>query len=161
VWSVHFVAGLDGAGAELWIDDLALLCRGSCPAPVWDVHPTPVSGTDDRSLSWLAGDGTSPDTTCARIAPLSMAPPSNVPVDGAEKLLLRARVPVDPAPAVTIWAWVVENVATGARLDVAKIDESWATVAVPITEAGRYRVGAHTHYPASAVCGVSIEVEAR
>ena len=25
IWSVHFLGGLDGAGAELWVDDLALL----------------------------------------------------------------------------------------------------------------------------------------
>jgi hypothetical protein len=79
----------------------------------------------------------------------------------AEKLLLRVRIPVDPAPAVPLWAWVVESVATGNKIGVVNVDQPWTTVAVPITEAGRYRVTAHTHYPATTLCGVAIELEAR
>jgi hypothetical protein len=29
--SIHFIAGTGGVRFDLWIDDLALICRGICP----------------------------------------------------------------------------------------------------------------------------------
>jgi hypothetical protein len=160
VWSIHFLGGLDGGGAELWIDDLALLCRGTCPVPANDVHPTPGPGMDEQSLHWVVGQGITADTTCATIAPLSMAPLSDVPADPVEKLVLRVRVPVDPPPAVAAWDWLVTDLASGANLNVTVIDATGATVAVPINAAGSYLVLAHTHYPNVAVCGLATDLEA-
>ncbi len=161
IWSLHLLGGLDGTGAEFWIDDLALLCRGRCPNPAWDVFPTQGTGIDDKSLTWVGGEGTSANTTCAVIAALSISRLSDVPVDIGEKLFLRVRIPIDPAPAVPIWAWTVKHVPSGAMIDVTAVDEGWSTVAVPITEPGPYRVVAHTHYPGTDVCGVEANVDAR
>ena len=160
LWSVHFIGGLDRAGAEFWIDDMALLCKGTCPAPAWDLYPTAGPGMSDSSLPWVAGSGSTADTTCATIAPLSLASLSNVSADPVEKVLLRVRIPADPQAAVPLWDWVVEDIASGAKLDFAAIDDVWSTVAVPITAAGRYRVAAHTHYPNLAVCGIETQVDA-
>jgi hypothetical protein len=33
VSTIDFLVGLDGGPFDLWIDDLALLCRGVCPVP--------------------------------------------------------------------------------------------------------------------------------
>ena len=115
---------------------------------------------DDRSLPWVAGQTGSDETMCAVVAPLSLAPLSEVPADPVEKLILRVKIPVDPAPTVPGWAWRVEDLANGTTLEVTPIDEAATTVAVPITAAGRYRVVAHTHFPGITVCGVATEIDA-
>jgi hypothetical protein len=38
VTDIHFVAGLGGESFDVWIDDLAMLCRGVCPP----VQPLPI-----------------------------------------------------------------------------------------------------------------------
>jgi len=38
ITDIHFVAGLGGESFDLWIDDLAMLCRGLCP----QVLPLPM-----------------------------------------------------------------------------------------------------------------------
>ena len=161
VWSIHFIGDAATTGTDFPIDDLLLLCHGSCPAPTWNVPVTPAPGMDDESLPWVTGAGSAADATCATIAPLSLAPLSDVAADAVEKQVLRVRIPAAPTAAVTQWAWVLEDIATGEQqLNVTPIDTGWSTVAVPISAPGHYKISAHTHYPGTSVCGVQTEIDA-
>ena len=48
---MSFRISVSGPAADLWIDDLALLCRGPCPAPAYPLGAEPPSSRRDRSLS--------------------------------------------------------------------------------------------------------------
>jgi hypothetical protein len=156
IWSVHF---LSGAG-DFWIDDLALLCRGDCPAPPWEVGET-APGLDEAALSWVRGQGATPDLRCAELASLTMTPLVDVAAGPDERLFLRARIPVQPRPSVPLWGWFVENLATGADLPVTTLDEPSATAVISLVTPGSYRLRVHTHYPGQDVCGAELTFQAR
>jgi hypothetical protein len=156
IWSVHFLA----AAGDFWIDDLALLCRGECPAPPWDTGKPTASGLDERSLSWLPGQGSTPDLQCAQVASLGTSPLVDVAAGPDERLFLRARIPVEPRPAVPLWAWLAENLGTGQRVPVTTLDDQTATAVIPIVTPGPYRIRTHTHYPGLATCGVEVTFQA-
>lgn len=153
VWSIHVLAALDGSGGDVWIDDLALLCRGACPPPSWNLAMS-ATGLDDASLMWTPEDPSSPGTGCAVLSALSMAPLSDLRADPLEKVILRVRIPVTVPPSVPLWAWRIQNAVTGVAVPPAALDDGWTTVAVPLTEPGEYLIGAHSHYPGINVCGV-------
>jgi hypothetical protein len=157
IWSVHFLAH----AADFWIDDLALLCRGDCPAPPWDLGKPAPAGLDEAALSWVRGQGATPDLRCAELASLTMTPLGDLAAGPAERLFLRARIPVQPRPPVPLWGWFVENVATGARLPVTTLDEASATAVVSVLTPGSYRLRVHTHYPGQEVCGAELSFQAR
>jgi hypothetical protein len=60
ITTIDFVTGFDGEAFDLWIDDLAVLCRGSCPTV--PPGPLPCSG------------GTSPDANAADDAGAAAVP---------------------------------------------------------------------------------------
>jgi hypothetical protein len=160
IGSVHFAGGLVALPADYWIDDLVLLCRGDCPVPPWEMGSPLAPGLDDKSLSWIPGQGSSPELRCAELASLAMAPLTEVPAGPDERLFLRVRIPVDPPPAVPLWGWTIENVRTGERSSPVALDDGWTTVALPIPAPGEYTIRAHTHHPGNAVCGAEVSVRA-
>jgi hypothetical protein len=160
VWSLHMLAGLEGGGGDVWIDDLALLCRGACPETPWPVVMS-AAGLDDASLTWTPASAASPDSGCGVLSALSMAPLSDLRADPLEKTILRVRIPAAVPPSVPLWAWSIQNAVSGAKLTPVAVDPGWTTVAVPLTAAGDFTIGAHTHYPGTAVCGVQAAVTVR
>lgn len=155
VWSVHFVGGAEGRSREYWIDDLALLCRGSCPRPAYELPAKVGGGFDELSLPWIKGVPASPEKGCAEIAALSMASLDNIPASATEKAIFKVRVPAAPSAPVPLWAWAVRD-ESGRTIDVTALDEGLTTVAFPVVEPGEYQITAHTHHPGTAVCGVEV-----
>jgi hypothetical protein len=160
VWSFHFLAGLDRAGADLWIDDLALLCHGPCPPPPYDIPPSPTAEPlDDSSLTWLSAASHDPRIGCGELASLSMTPFDDLPSGPDAKVFLRVRVKGAPGAAVPLWLWSVVKLPGEAEVPLTTIDEAMSIVAVSPLESGAYRITAHTHYPGSEVCGVELTAQ--
>jgi hypothetical protein len=157
VWSIHFIAGLARRAGGVWVDDLALLCKGPCLVPPYDLPATSTaSGLRDEELRWTPSSSTDADLRCAELAALSMTPADQWVAGAAQRVFLRARVAADPNAAVPLWGWTVEKLPDGTRLPVTTLDEGDTLVSVPVAEPGQYRVRAHTHYPGMAACGVEI-----
>lgn len=160
IWSVHFMGGgAQGRSREYWIDDLALLCRGACPSPAWDLPPKVGGGFDEQSLPWTKGVSGSPEKGCAELAALSMSPLDKISSSMTEKAIFKVRIPTVPSASVPLWAWTVRDGA-GKTIDVTGLDEGFTTVAFPVTAPGEYQITAHTHYPGNAVCGVEVRATA-
>jgi hypothetical protein len=160
IWSVHFMGGgAQGRSREYWIDDLALLCRGACPRPAWDLPPKVGGGFDEQSLPWARGPAGSPEKGCAELAALSMASLDKITSSMTEKAIFKVRIPTTPSPSVPLWSWTVRD-GSGRAIDVTGLDEGFTTVAFPVVEPGEYQITAHTHYPGTAVCGVEVRATA-
>jgi hypothetical protein len=157
IWSFHFIGGLGGRSADLWVDDLTLLCRGPCLVPPHDLHErTTASGLKDEDLAWARAATSAPDVGCGELTELAMTPLDGWLAGPGRKVYLRVRVAANPSAAVPLWAWTVEKLPAGPLLSVTALDEGWTTVSVPVPEPGEYRVRAHTHYPATATCGLEL-----
>jgi hypothetical protein len=155
VWSFHFLPGLAGGAADTWIDDLALLCRGSCPRPPFEV-PSRVTALDDGSLTWTRGESVEPALRCAELASLASAALDGLPAGEDLPVLLRVRVPPPAPPEVPVWAWTVQHVATRTAVAVTALDQQGDLVALRLAQPGQYRIAAHTHLPGTAACGVEV-----
>jgi hypothetical protein len=57
---------------------------------------------------------------------------------------------------VPLWGWTVEKLPQGPLLPVTTLDQGDSLISVSVSEAGQYRVRAHTHYPGMAACGVEL-----
>lgn len=157
VWSIHFIAGLARRTGGVWIDDLALLCRGPCPVPPYELPATSTAnGLSDDDLQWAPSSSSEPDLRCAELAALSLTPADQWPAGPGQRVFLRARVAANPAAAVPLWGWTVEKLPQGPRLAVTTLDAGDSLVSVAVAEPGQYRVRAHTHYPGTAACGVEL-----
>jgi hypothetical protein len=105
----------------------------------------------------VKGTAGSGELACAELAVLSMLPLEGLRT--GENAVFRARIPLSPPPAVPLWVWVVEHVATGRRLEVRAIDEGWTTAAARLVDPGAYRIAAHTIHPPTKVCGVEVRAD--
>jgi hypothetical protein len=150
VWSFHFLAGLDGKNSDAWVDDLALLCKGACPPPAYDLNvATTADALTDPEFEWTRSAASEPHLACAEVAELSMMPFDRWVAGPGEKVFLRARIPSAPSTPVPLWGWTVERLPGGETVPITVIDPESTIVAVPISEPGQYRIRTHTHYPAT------------
>ena len=161
VWSLHFLSGLLEAAADLWIDDLALLCRGECPRAPHELPPSlHADALDEGGLTWVGSAAAEPPLRCGELASLSMSPFDQWRAGPGEKVFLRVRVKAAPGAAVPLWAWQVERGSDGRAIPVTALDEGHTLVSVPVTSPGQYRVRAHSHYPGNESCAVEVTATA-
>lgn len=157
VWSIHFIAGLSRRAGGVWVDDVALLCKGACPVPPHELPNTSTAaGIKDDDLRWTPASSGEADLRCGELAALSMTPADQWLAGPGKRVFLRARVAANPTAAVPLWGWTVEKLPEGSPLPVTTLDEGDTLVSVAVSEPGQYRVRAHTHYPGMATCGVEL-----
>lgn len=160
LWSFHFLAGLDRTGADLWIDDLALLCRGACPPPAYDLPPSPTAEpSDDSGLIWSSPSSEDSRIACGELASLSNDHLDQLPTGADAKVFLRVRVKGKPGASVPLWLWSVVKLPGEVEVPLTTLDDATSIVAFSLPERGSYRIRAHTHHPGQAVCGVEMTAQ--
>lgn len=153
LWAVNFVAD-SASAAELWIDDVALLCKGACPPPPFELEPSAAPGLDATSLQWTGGSGAN---SCGELASLTMDSLQRNVVVG-EKIFLNARVRGAPNAEVPAWLWRGKHTQTHEQAAWNALDEGSSMAALSFPSPGTYTVGAHSHYPGTATCSVETTI---
>lgn len=152
-WSVNFIAS-SGSATDYWIDDLALICKGLCPLPPFDLEPSSAPDLNADSLQWTSG---SVANSCGELASLTMdSLPKKVAV--GEKVFLHARVRAAPEAEVPLWLWRGENTQTSEKAAWQPLDKGSSMAAMSFPSAGSYTVGAHSHYPGMETCSAETTI---
>ena len=152
-WAVNFIAS-SGTATDYWIDDLALICKGLCPPPAFDLEPSSAPDLNADSLQWTGGSAAN---SCGELASLTMdSLPKEVAV--GEKIFLHARVRAAPEAEVPLWLWRGENTQTSDKAAWQRLDEGSTMAAMSFPSPGSYKVGAHSHYPGIATCSAETTI---
>lgn len=156
VATIHFMGGGFWGSRELWIDDVALLCRGFCPDTPSSPDGDAASALEEDGLVWIGAGSGNAGARCAEIALLSMTAPEELRVAMTEQTLLRARVPGVSPMRLARWSWRARHLGSGGFAKVTAIDEAASTVALAITRPGEYSITAATDVPGQGTCGVEV-----